>query len=168
MRKPRVTEAMLAQAVARTEPIKAVETVRRERGRYYDPQSDSAFVRYKRNTVVFKQVTTFGGGVELILALLVPAGALVHRGRLSWGRTSKCRTEEVFVIGRVGVKSGRPLAGKGPYTGPLRHPGQAPKLNRDDGYRPGEVFTADGFTKAFGDCAKGVHFFETLKEARNF
>jgi len=70
----------------------------------------------------------------------------------------KCRTERVYVIGRVYGEKVRPT--RKSYHGPFRQSGP--------GYASGKWVEADGFDTRFQECAKGIHFFETLQEARNF
>lgn len=168
MRKLRVTDAMIARALSRTKPIPA-EVVRQQRGLRFNVKMDCAFVRYQQTTVVFKVMRHYGARTKVILALAVPKGALVHRGFLGWSRRSrKCRTEEVFVLGRIMIRSGRLIQTAHQYTGPYRIAIQHHTTGAPEGYRCGETFRADGFGRSYRECAPGVHFFETLQEARDF
>lgn len=168
-----VTDAMLRRALARTKPAPA-EIVRQQCGQNHDPDQHSEFVRYRQTTVVFKKVVVAGErnlGAEpepgLILAFAVPKGALVHRGSPGWSRSRKCRTQAVYVLGRVAIRSGRLIQTRQTYRGTYFSAKQKDKAA--SGYRCGEVFTADGFfSRAYQECTPGVHFFETLKEARDW
>ncbi len=151
MRKPRITQAMIDRAFARQEPARS----------HREPARKNGFVRYPSGTVVFKRVMT-GARIKFVLALYVPPGALVYRGsKAFWSFRAghiKCRTEQAYVIGRVFGKAVR--ATKSTYRGPFQP--------RDQRYKPGEWYKADGFDLRPIECAKGVHFFETLTEARSF
>ena len=155
---PRITQAAPKAALARRrKPISAprVPGTLREAKRAGD---GSEFVKYTRGQIVFKTV----GGLwerQAVLALYIPPGATVFRGLIRWGRSArKCRTERVYVIGRVyGEKVRRTRKS---YHGPYRQ--------RGPGYKSGEWVTADGFDTRFVECAEGIHFFETFAEARNF
>jgi len=156
---PRITQAALKAALARLEPIRACPrvpgTLREAKAR----DDGSEFVKYTRGKIVFK-VAGFRTGRSVVLALYILPGATVYRGMISsWSASvRKCRTERVYVIGRVYGEKVRPT--RKSYHGPFRRGGP--------GYASGEWVTADGFDTRFQECARGIHFFETLPEARNF
>ena len=157
LKPPRITQTALKEALARRKPIQACPRVPgtlREARRRGD---GSEFVKYTRGKVVFKAVGPWIGH-RAVLALYIPPGATVYRGMIHiWGER-KCRTKQVYVIGRVYGKEVRRT--RKSYHGPFRQSGP--------GYKSGKWVEADGFDATFKECAAGIHFFETLPEARNF
>ena len=149
MRKPRITQAMIARAFARKGPIHTVQVVRQQRG---DKSNKPAqFIKYTRGQVVFKKM--HGG---MVLALYIPSGVLVYRAHsFDWTSMRKCRTRQVYTLGRVYGDQIRAI--RSTYTGPYHNVVL---------YSAGQWSEADGFSQRYRECARGLHFFETLAEAR--
>ena len=157
LKPPRITQAALKAALARRKPIRAARvpgTLREAKAR----DDGSEFVKYTRGKIVFKAVARWSSR-RPVLALYIPPGATVYRGMIrGWGGSGrKCRTERVYVIGRVYGEEVRHTRKR--YYGPYRQSGP--------GYKSGKWVEADGFDTRFTECAKGIHFFETSQEARN-
>ena len=154
---PRITQAALKAALARRKPIRACPRVPGTLRKAKTRDDGSEFVKYTRGEIVFK---TVGLWKHAVLALYIPPGATVYRGMIcSWSRSErKCRTKRVYVVGRVYGKEVRHTRKR--YYGPF--------CKRGPGYKSGEWVEADGFDMHFRECAKGIHFFETPQEARNF
>ena len=156
---PRITQAALKAALARRKPIRACPRVPGTLREAQAQADGSEFVKYTRGKIVFKAVGSWGSD-RAVLAVYIPPGATVYRGMIrSWhGSERKCRTERVYVVGRVYWEKVRHT--RKSYYGPFRQSGP--------GYKSGEWVEADGFDMHFRECAKGIHFFETLREARRF
>ena len=157
---PRITQAALKAALARRKPIRACPRVPGTLREAKKIGGGMEFVKYTRGQIVFKAVGPWMGS-RAVLALYIPPGATVFRGkswRVPWRSERKCRTKRVYVIGRVYGEKVRRTQKR--YHGPYCRGGP--------GYASGEWAKADGFDMHFKECAKGIHFFETLPEARNF
>lgn len=128
------------------------------------------FIRYRKDTVVFKKVqlyrqdrpTSRSSG---ILVAVVPAGQLVHRSLKGLRRHRpryKCRTLQFYVLGLLGPE------GKIRKFRTLGVGGIIPWIEASRTYRYQLGWNrANGFTRRYRECAKGLHFFETLREIQN-
>lgn len=94
------------------------------------------------------------GNDTVIITLLIPEDSK----RISIPSSRKCRAEKAYV---VSIES---LDGAKTYTeATSKFHTESPIT-----YKTGEIIEADGFSDILIDCARGIHFFMTKEEAKEF
>lgn len=127
-------------------------------------------VQLTKDMKVFKK-TVSSRSAHVIVNMIIPAGSFIHVGS-TYGDTPysiyslKCRASKAKVISQ--------FASPSPYRRMTKIPVEVkesrPKTycNANTVYCTGDTIVPDKFSRQLHECANGIHFFVTLKEAYDY
>jgi hypothetical protein len=114
------------------------------------------FARADRDTIVYKGVYSHDPEDPYWNSVKCTAKLLIKKGTRVYLTNTKCRAECATVLEITKVKSkSRFIIARSTYTQIFK-------------YHVGKEVIPDGFSLSYEKCAKGIHFFRTLQEARKY